>query len=186
MITTREQYEEVLALLTARDTRRNPHRLPIEQYSLSEGEFFFTICARHCGQPFSDPMLAKRIIDALLWRRVKHGWLLYCYCLMPDHLHFIVSLLDAERKLRNAGARGFEVEGLLHQIGDFKSYTTSQIWWPYGGSGELWQRSSHDHVIRYNDKIDHAVEYVLNNSTRKQLVEDWRQYPHAGIVDSYT
>jgi len=186
MITTLGQYKEVLALLNARDTRRNPHRLPVEQHALSEGEFFFTICARHCGQPFTDHKLAASIIDALLWRRKKHGWLLYCYILMPDHLHFIVSLLEAERKLRNAGARGFEVEGLLHQIGDFKSYTTSQIWWAHGGSGQLWQHSSYDHVIRYNNKVDHAIDYVLNNSTRKQLVEVWSDYPFAGIVDSWT
>ena len=65
MISTRAQYDEVLALLKARDTRRNPHRLPVEQYSLSEGEFFFTICARHHGQPFTNHTLAMRIIDAL-------------------------------------------------------------------------------------------------------------------------
>jgi len=81
MITTRAQYDEVLVLLKVRDTRRNPQRLPIEQYSLSEGEFFFTICARHRGQPFTDLGLAKRIIDALLWRRANMGG---CYNAIPD------------------------------------------------------------------------------------------------------
>jgi REP element-mobilizing transposase RayT len=28
----------------------------------------------------------------LLWRREHHSWTLYCYCLMPEHLHLLVQL----------------------------------------------------------------------------------------------
>ncbi len=185
MIKTLVEYGEVLAYLNSRDTRRNPHRLEVERYNWSDCEYFFTICARHSGQPFLDPSLAKAVIDALLWRKEQHGWYLFCYCLMPDHLHFIVQLLDRERKQRNAGARGIELESILHHVADFKSYTTSQIWWKAGGAGPLWQRSSYDKLIRCDDSVDHACSYVLNNAVRKRIVNEWTEYPYSKIVDEW-
>ncbi|MHB9133692.1 MAG: REP-associated tyrosine transposase [Armatimonadota bacterium] len=182
------EYWELIELLNGWESttpHRKSHRLDLPQYSLSEHEYFFTICARHQKTPFTDPALAAAIIDALMWRRQKHHWRIFCYCLMPDHLHFILQLQEAELRLRNGGIRGFALESTLDQVGDFKSYTTSQIWWPQGGNGLLWQKSSYDKVIRCNDSVESAVSYVLNNSVRKGLVETWSDYPYAAVVDEW-
>jgi putative transposase len=187
MILTYADYQEAIEYLNAHDRQnwRHPHRLPLERYSWSDCEYFFTICARHSGTPFTDPALAEAIIDSLLWRKERHGWFLFCYCLMPDHLHFIAQLPDEIRRLRKGGARGDTLEGILDQVGDFKSFTTSQIWWKIGGKEYLWQQSSYDRVIRYGDSVDHAVSYVLNNAVRKHIVDEWTQYPYAKIVDQW-
>jgi len=185
--TLSNNYAEVLALLNNRDMhpQRKKHRLAMEMYTLSDCEFFFTICARHQGTPFTDPILANAIIDALLWRREFHHWMLFCYCLMPDHLHLILKLTEEEIRWINAGARGIQPEGVLDHIGRFKSYTTNQIWRKMGHEGLLWQKSSYDRILRYNDSIDAVVAYVLTNCERKNLVESWEQYPYCGIVDSW-
>ncbi|MHB9108230.1 MAG: transposase [Armatimonadota bacterium] len=180
-----DAYRDVIAYLNTLDeeTRhRKLHRLPHESYTISDTEYFFTICARHLGVPFTNDALARKIIEVLLWYHTHNRWILYCYCLMPDHLHFIVKLPELTGKLINAGARGMLIEGILEQVGYFKSYTTSQCWWKHGGQGQLWQKSSYDHVIKYNDSVDEAIDYVLNNSTRKELVETWDQYPYAGLL----
>jgi len=181
-------YHEVITLLNARDDarpERKLHRLPLERYTLSDCEFFFTICAQGHGQPFLDALLAKRIIEALLWTRQRYQWHLFCYCLMPDHLHFITQLPDLERVTYSAGARGKALEGILEQISRFKSYTTTQCWWKMGGHDELWQGSSYDRVIRYNDSVEEAVSYVLNNPQRKGIVGPEEPYPYAAIVDPW-
>ena len=179
-------FREMLDLLNARDVGRRcrkTHRLPLERYSATDCDFFFTICARHQGKVFLDDALARRIIDALLWRRDHHDWHLFCYCLMPDHLHFILRLLVEDARILNGGIHGPRTVGVLDQVGWFKSYTTTQCWWNLGGSGELWQTSSYDRVIRYTDSVDDAVAYVLNNPVRKGIVEEWSQYPYAAIID---
>ena len=179
-------YQEVLDYLNERDERLSPrkkHRLPLEQYALSDREFLFTINARQHQQPFTDPELAKKIIAALLWRKHYHNWRMFCYCLMPDHLHFIMHLLDEEIRYIDAGARGLVPYGVLEHIGAFKRYTTTQIWWKCGGANELWHKSSYDRIIRYNDSVESAVAYVLNNPVRKRIVETWSDYPFSGVVD---
>lgn len=162
---------------------RKKHRLPIECYTESDCEFFFTICARHQGRPFSNPELAEAVIDALLWRKKHHNWTLYCYTLMPDHLHFVLQLPVHQVRYFNAGARGLVPEGLLDQIGNFKKYTTETIWWKHGGTGRLWQQSSYDRVVRYNKSIEPVVQYILENPIRRGLVAKWQDYPYSAIVD---
>jgi REP element-mobilizing transposase RayT len=163
---------------------RKKHRLPLEYYASSDCEFMFTITMRQ-GQPFRRAELAQSVVQSLLWRKRMHRWTLYCYCLMPDHLHFVVRLPPSEVRLLNGGARGIVPEGILDQVGNFKKYTTTQIWWKQGGEGRLWHRSSYDRVIRYQNSVESAIHYVLNNPVRKGLVERWEDYAYSAIVDPW-
>jgi REP element-mobilizing transposase RayT len=183
-----EDYCELIRFLNtdhAGKPNRKKHRLPMECYSLSDCEYFFTLCAHHQGTPFTDATLAGAVVESLLWRRSQHDWMLFCYCLMPDHLHFIVKLPPREIRYDKAGARGRVPEGVLDQVGNFKKFTTTQVWWKYGGTGRLWQRSSYDKIIRYNGSIQAATTYVLDNPVRKGLVEKWQDYPYSAIVDRW-
>ena len=102
---------------------------------------------------------------------------------MPDHLHFLLSLPDRDCRWINAGARGFVPEGVLEHVGRFKQYTTTQVWWPRG-SGNLWQKSSYDSVVR-DAGIPTAAAYILDNPVRKGIAARWEDYPYAAIVDPW-
>jgi hypothetical protein len=164
--------------------KRRTHRLPLSIYSKTEFEFFFTICARHQGTPFLHPALAKEVIDSLLWTRNRYGWLRFCYCLMPDQLHFVCRLREEQVRVINGGARGVQVEGVLDHLARFKSYTTNQSW-NLGFTGQLWQRSSFDRVFDLAKPVEEVIEYSLENPVRKQLVVDWQDWPYSKIVDPW-
>jgi len=183
-----EDYCALIRFLNAGDTSkhsRKKHRLPAECYTLSDCEYFFTLCARHQGTPFTEPELAVAMVESLLWRKQQHHWSLYTLCLMPDHLHFLLRLETNEVRYFNGGARGILPEGVLNQVAGFKSFTTTQVWWKQGGKGPLWQRSSYDRVIRYNQSIQQAASYILDNPVRKGIVKQWKDYPYSRIVDRW-
>jgi putative transposase len=163
---------------------RRLHRLSPAVYARSDYEFFLTICARHHGTPFLNDRLAKAVIDSLLWTRDHHRWRLFCYCLMPDHLHFVCRLKEDQVKVVNCGARGFQVEGVLEHLARFKSYTTSQSW-KLGCRGPLWQKSSYDRIFDLAEYVEEVIEYTLDNPVRKHLVSDWQDWPHSRIVDPW-
>lgn len=163
---------------------RKRHRLSVAVYAATEYEFHFTVCARHQCSPFKNLSLADKVVESLLWTRSKHQWLLYCYCLMPDHLHFVCRLTDHDAKMMNAGARGLVPEGVLDQLGRFKSFTTNASW-KLGFRGMLWQKSSYDRVFDMEKPFEQVVQYVLENPVRKGLVTDWAQWPYARIVDPW-
>ena len=183
-----QDYCALIKLLNTDDASRRvrrKHRLPAGCYTLSDCEYFFTLCARHQGTPFTDVELASAVVDSLLWRKEQHDWRLYTLSLMPDHLHFLLSLECHAVRYVNSGARGILPEGILNQVAAFKSFTTTQVWWKRGGKGPLWQRSSYDRAIRYNQSIQFAASYILGNPVRKGIVKQWQDYPYSRIVDRW-
>jgi REP element-mobilizing transposase RayT len=163
---------------------RKQHRLAPSAYATTEYEYSFTVCARHHRQPFLNSHLADEVINSLLWTRNQYRWALFCYCLMPDHLHFVCRLTNEDVKLLNTGARGVQPEGVLDHLGRFKSFTTNKSW-KLGFRGALWQKSSYDRVLDLERPFEEVVQYVLDNPVRKALAKDWEEWPYARIVDPW-
>jgi REP element-mobilizing transposase RayT len=164
--------------------RRKLHRLPAAIYSSSDYEFFFTVCARHLGTPFTNPAIVNEVVNSLLWTRERYEWYLFAYCVMPDHLHFVCRLKRDQVRLVDCGARGVQVEGVLDHLARFKSYTTTQSW-KHGVRGQLWQTSSFDRVFDLSEPLEEVIEYTLENPVRKGLVSEWENWPYSKIVDPW-
>jgi REP element-mobilizing transposase RayT len=164
--------------------QRKLHRLAPAAYATTAYEYFFTVCARQQGQPFRNPQLAATVVQSLLWTRQRYQWQLFCYCLMPDHLHFLCRLTEANSRLLNAGARGFQPEGALDHLGRFKSFTTRASW-KLGLRGQLWQKSSYDRVLDLQRPSEEVAHYVLENPVRRGLAKEWSEWPYSKIVDPW-
>ena len=164
--------------------QRKKHRLAPAVYATTEFEYFFTVCARHLGEPFRNASLAKTVVESLLWTKREYGWLLFCYCLMPDHLHFVCRLTHEQVKWINSGVRGIQPEGVLDHLARLKSFTTNASW-KLGFQGKLWQKSSYDRVLDLAKPFEEVVQYALDNPVRKTLVTDWREWPYSKIVDPW-
>lgn len=182
-------WSEVEALLNAEDElrsrRRKPHHLPDEYYASTYAVYCVTLCARHHGKPFSHRALAEGAISALRFYRDKGLCQVYAYCLMPDHLHAVLSLSRAPLQplMRKGEETKSSPKDLMRLVGDFKSYTTSQAAWKQGLHGKLWQRDFYDHIARCYEDFEAQRQYTLDNPVRKGLVKKWEEYPWSGIMD---
>lgn len=87
---------------------------------------------------------------------------LYGYCLMPNHLHVLLSPAES----------GVSVGEWLNA---FKGFTTTE-YVKNGGDAPLWQRSAHDHVCRDGETAETVMKYIAENPVRRGLVEDWREW----------
>jgi putative transposase len=92
---------------------------------------------------------------------------LYVYCLMPDHLHVLVSPAESAAN----------VSVFLDR---FKSYTTN-CYWKLGGTGRLWQPSARDRLKRPSESLQTLVAYIANNPVRAGLVKSWTQWPYTKV-----
>ncbi|MGI6295003.1 MAG: REP-associated tyrosine transposase [Armatimonadota bacterium] len=137
-------------------------------YSCADHVIFVTMCARHKGAPFSDPALAKCVVDAIQWSRRANRWRVFCYCLMPDHLHLVLSPAGDNE--------------LLWVIAAFKRWTTRQAW-ARGIRGQLWQRSWYDHIARQEEDLLRICEYTMANPVRRGLVSDVENWPYSDLLD---
>ncbi len=149
-------------------------RLKDLDYSNSDYVYFITICARHLSSPFLDCALAQEVLKSLLSLSAEGKVSLYCYCLMPDHLHIALS-----PQVSCGGERSEDLSKILR---DFKSYTT-RVSWKYGIKGKLWQRSFYDHIGRRGEDLIAICNYILANPIRKGLVEDPDNWSYSGLLD---
>lgn len=121
-----------------------------------------TICA-HCGAPFSVQKTAQMVCENIEYYCRKLAFTLYGYCLMPDHLHVLLSPTDSQKSLS-------------YLTDSFKSYTTHE-YMKLEGRPPLWQRSWHDHVCRKSETAETVLAYVAENPVRAGLVDNWSDWP---------
>ena len=147
--------------------RKNSLRLQSFDYSAPHCSFV-TIVAHERQKFFDDKRIAEATIKCLLDLREKYHFKLYCFCLMPDHLHALIGI----------GESGLTLSRIC---GDFKSLSTKVFWQFY--EGKLWQRQFFDHIIRNEDDFCETVKYIRLNPVRKKLVIDWKDWQFAGEPD---
>ena len=128
-----------------------------------------TICTENKENFFDSEVNARIVIDELL-RTVKDiGFKILCYCLMPDHIHVIVSPAESTLPLSKF-------------LNVFKGRTTA-IFKDKENLRKIRQRSAFDHVIRTEENLKAVIKYIMNNPVRKGIVKKADEYPYSEWFD---
>ncbi len=86
---------------------------------------------------------------------------------MPDHLHMILQgLSDKADTWKTAVA--------------FKQ--KSGFWFSSNRPEFKWQKDFFDHIIRTDENLATQARYIFENPVRKEIVSNWRDYPHNGSI----
>jgi len=142
---------------------RKKLRLGSIDYSSKEYVFFITICCQGQTPYFYNVSLAELIAREIERRNDVNNARIYCYTVMPDHVHLLMQI-------------GKDFDGSLQKwVSSFKSFVAREAK-HYHGIDKLWQKNFHDHLVRDEDGLLEIAEYILNNPVRKGLVQDWREY----------
>jgi REP element-mobilizing transposase RayT len=139
-------------------------RLVREAYANPDIRFHVTIG----GHPEVHQM-TQAVLEAV-WRSVlsqvedrRIG--LFAACLMPDHLHMVVSAGELD---------------VVTFVQRWKSWST-RIAWQAGHVGPLWQPSFWDRAIRGDEDFDTVCGYVLRNPVAAGLVDNDGDWPWAWV-----
>jgi putative transposase len=147
-------------------------------YSFHECIFFITICTAKKQAYFSNPNICETIINELEYRCAEKEIKLFCYCIMPDHLHILISLEENYKKRKGA----FGERTLQNWVSAFKRYTARLIGQMYHVE-TLWQKNFYDRVVRREESLIDLCSYILNNPVRRGMVSAWEEYPYARMME---
>lgn len=111
-----------------------------------------------------EPAIAALVVQGLRYFEGQ-AYELVCYCIMPNHVHFVASLSETGRVMMRA-------------LQSIKAHTAREANKLLGRTGQFWHRESYDHVIRNPEEMRNIISYTLENPVRAGLVADWRQWPH--------
>ncbi len=155
------------------------------------GAYFITICI-HDRQCLLGAVIDRQMHWNGFGRVVKNCWsdlshhyagaTLDSFVVMPNHIHGIVRFGDAEGASLQPGAdvvgaglkpaRFKNRHGLPEVIRGFKTFSSRRINQARQTPGlPVWQRNYYERVIRNEDELHAAREYVLGNPARWSEVE---------------
>jgi putative transposase len=106
---------------------------------------------------------ARQVARALNDPAVMQGARSLAWCLMPDHLHWLLQLGDHDTLSRRVQA--------------LKS-VTSRALRRTGVQGDVWSRWFYDHAMRREEDLRAMARYIIANPLRAGLVETVGDYPH--------
>ena len=132
---------------------------------VGQSSYFVTLCCAYRRPVFANSKNAARLVEILRKQSTAHRFAVLAYCVMPDHLHALVSGLDP-------------TSSLLRFIKNLKQTTSREYQRQFRQT--LWQKKFHDHILRPQDNAAGVAGYIWMNPVRKGLCKDPWQYPHSG------
>jgi putative transposase len=145
--------------------KRKYIRLPEEAYRNPANVFSITIDALGRQRFFVRADFNDAVVEQLKKLARERRCPVKIYCLMPTHLHLLIS----------PGAIS-----LVRWVALFKQATQHRA--SRDGIEKLWQRSFFDHRVRSNEGEAETIEYIRTNPVRSGLVGHPDDWPWMGSV----
>lgn len=148
--------------------KRKPNRLPNFDYN-TPGAYFVTVCTVNREIMFWDgvgadiirpecvPLSAVgKVVEKGIRNIPKHYEQITVdkYCIMPDHIHLILSIQS------DGSGRILSAPTISTVVGSLKRWVSRQVGKP------IWQKSFYDHGIRNHQDYLQIWEYIESNPAR--------------------
>jgi len=157
-----------------------------------EGIHFVTTTVVGWIDAFTRRELADVVIESLAFCQKKKGLIIYAWCLMPNHLHMIVS-----------ASEGGRLSGIMR---DFKRHTGKKVIETIKGINEsrdwminkfefaakidikskdykFWQTGFHPVFLESSKFIDQKLNYIHRNPVAAGLVTEAAHYAYSSAID---
>lgn len=165
-----------------------------EKYKFHDpyGLYFATATIVHWIDLFTRKELKHIVVDSLRHCQSEKGLIIHAWCLMPSHLHLIVS------------SKGESLSAIFR---DFKKYTATKIVRELDRIGEsrrewllraftqsgkklkriknfkVWQDGNQPKGIETNYFLDEKLEYIHNNPVDAEIVDEAASYLYSSARD---
>ena len=127
------------------------------------GQVYLITAATDGRDPvFLQLLLARQLVLALRHEQEAQRAQTLAFVVMPDHLHWLMSLGS--------------ISSLDQVVGGVKSVVAHKA------GRRIWQKGFHDHALRREEDLAKVAEYIILNPVRAGLVDRPEDYPHWDTV----
>ena len=144
---------------------RGQNRLRKGRFSEPGRPYLLTTVTAHRAPIFSEFWKARTVIGVLRREHESGRAYSHAFVLMPDHLHWLVSL-----------PAGNSLGNLMRSVKGFSARQLNRQWPPR--EDDIWQKGFHDRALRQEEDLREAARYLVANPLRAGLVKEIGDYPH--------
>lgn len=123
-----------------------------------------------------EPKIADLVAEAIQYRDGR-VYRLFAFCIMPNHVHLVVSLGERRSAVGRADCSTYNVTDILENL---KWYTALKANRLLNRTGQFWQHESYDHVVR-EGQLERIVAYMLDNPVQAGLARTWQEWKWAYV-----
>jgi putative transposase len=131
--------------------------------------YFITCCAYRRRTILANDLVHTAFIGFAKGAHTDFGVAVGRYVIMPDHIHFFVSI--------------GKDNSLGKWVGSLKQILTKSLG-RRDSADPVWQRGFFDHVLRSSESYSQKWEYVRMNPVRAALVDRPNEWPFSGEIVS--
>ena len=155
--------------------------------------YFLTSTVVDWVDVFTRRELAEIVIDSLRYCQKEKGLLLFAWCLMPSHLHLIVSaeegksISDIMRDFKKFTSK--KIVSTIQEINESRRewmldrFEFSGRWNPKIENFKFWQDGIHPIILYSNSFIDQKLNYIHNNPVEAGLVFEPQHYAYSSAIN---
>lgn len=122
-------------------------------------------------RPQADDPIPLVVMTTLKWLHDNNRIQCHGFTIMPDHVHFIFTLLDGQK--------------LSDVMRSFGSFTSREINRLLNRTGQYWQKGYYDRQIRNQDRFVNQLQYIYENPIRKGYVTSSDVWPFSDIFPEW-
>ena len=161
--------------------RRRSIRLQSYDYART-GAYFLTICTQGRDSLFGDIVdgamrlneAGQVVVDSWNWMPSQYPYVrIDEWVLMPNHFHGIIVIAADDGRGGSRTAPTGKPKPLGQLVGAFKTVSTKRINRLRDTPGTpVWQRNYYERVLRNDDELTRARDYIANNPIKWDLDKD--------------
>ncbi|MCX2742677.1 transposase [Mangrovivirga sp. M17] len=138
-----------------------------EKYKFSDpqGIYFVTCTVVHWIDLFTQKHFRYIVIDSLKHCQENKGLIIYSWCIMPSHIHLIVS------------TEGLELTAILRAFKNAESRLKRIV------NNKVWQDGNHPVLLEANKFINQKLAYIHNNPVEAEIVDEPEEYLYSSARD---
>jgi putative transposase len=144
--------------------RRKNIRLPRTAY-IGRHWYFLTTCTHRRAPILNNSDLATDLLTLLRVRAGVARFAIQACCVMPDHLHLLVSGQSDES----------DVMAFINTFKQISGFAFKQR-----AGQRLWQHKSYDHILRPDEPWELVAYYIWMNPVRKALCAEPHDWLYSG------
>lgn len=129
------------------------------------GAIYSITCNTYSRRPiFKSKKAASFLMNILGYYKVVLNFRLYCYCIMPEHIHLMIQPNLVKYNISQV---------MKHIKGSFARNYNNLI----RKNGHVWQDRFFDTALRTNEDVITRINYILQNPVRANIIETAEDYP---------
>jgi len=159
-----------------------------ESYKIyNDGLHFITMTVVGWLDVFTRREYQDVLIESFIYCQKNKNLKLYCYCIMPSHIHFIANsengnLSEILKDLKSYTAKNI-IKAIEENIQESRKELLLQQFRYYGTNSpqkqtmQFWQHHNHAFYLYSNEMIEQKMNYIHQNPVKEGFVcepQDWR------------